>query len=1239
MNTTKKHTRRILTTLAIAIVLASPLSAVVLPLLGQKSHAQGAPGQSQPSGLNMFEYRTYNILDNDTPSVFQTCKPVFQTKVLTQNDIKWTNMSIGGTELEFAEKEYLESFLGQSVPIIDWVFVNQSDMPQSRIVNGSYTSGGANICDSIPPTLPVATNKWKGPHYQHIHGTTVEVLSFTRTSGGSNTSGILDFVCLWVNDNQCPDSGRRQAEITVEGSPSGTGSGSLVRLDFDARWVDAATIVLNRSFGSGGGSGVTQETYRMTSWRAHGVNEQGHEKHEWSLYFLAEAEGARASQTWSSGRGCENPIQNADSEMHPSGDCRNTIGENFNCVPFIAVHQRININRANGSLNIEGDPGTSFSNRINQLGGAGAIRYDYREDCSYMGNSGPTERQLATNSRANAKIWFYQSGDKESITSIFPSGAGDGNESPFTGTYRKVAEESQPGTPTVIIYEGGLNGCSGRARVTHNPGASGNRLPTEWSFFPSNCQGAQTIGTVDVFTLTGQPGADNFDRAGTALPPAVGIPESDDDERLRSCSGNPLTWIICPFIWGSVQAIEWLDGQINNMLTVNAFDQEKGVGEEAFEAYHHTWGVFRSLALAFIVVAALVVIIAHAAGLELINAYTFRKVLPRLLIATVAIVLSWQIALALIDISNGLGQAVRSIIYAPFGNLDATIGAGTQFVLALLFAGGLILSGPLALLSFAATGFIAVMVAFALLAFREIAIIALTLVMPIAIAASILPGTQKLWEMWRKSFFMLLAVFVIIMVFVAAGRVFASTAATAGANDESGFWGAFMQVIAIVAYFAPYFLIPYAFKLAGGALAMAGGLAAAAYKGANSRVQKFRKETGSEWRENTARGNTWLGRIGGGRAGNVFDRFRNTKEGSFVPTRRGQARYLAARQARRLSMANKALQEDGGRAAGNDDALSLALRENMTRGQFLAEYEKMGYSADQARRALGELEVGFGAVMGSNDMAVAAFMAKANSGTAYAPGDFEQMFEDANSLMSRGLITAEDAVGIFKRNKARADISGISFNTFRNALSKSLPVYQQASRQPGFMHGKHMAGLVPAITTDGRLGARELRRDILGNALPGALLSQRPEALEAVAPEILTQIQEGMQVAETGYDYQLQEQLANLAGLYDVMAQVNPAMRRILADNVLGQTLPNAGQLGFAKQTKDPATGEVKTVNMTIQEMLETYRNDPEAYRWHSMRRDYVQRLNGQIDEERRRTAMGPGATPGSIPTPGGPGT
>ena len=113
--------------------------------------------------------------------------------------------------------------------------------------------------------------------------------------------------------------------------------------------------------------------------------------------------------------------------------------------------------------------------------------------------------------------------------------------------------------------------------------------------------------------------------------------------------------------------------------------------------------------------------------MEVFDAYTVRKTLPRLVVAAIGITLSWQLMQFLVELTNAIGYGIRFLIYQPFVNnseLNTTKHGGGAAAANLLLIGGFFLLGPIGMLSFVGTAAIGVIVAFLTLVVREIIIIA-----------------------------------------------------------------------------------------------------------------------------------------------------------------------------------------------------------------------------------------------------------------------------------------------------------------------------------------------------------------------------------------------------------------------------------------------------------------------------------------------------------------------------------
>ena len=251
------------------------------------------------------------------------------------------------------------------------------------------------------------------------------------------------------------------------------------------------------------------------------------------------------------------------------------------------------------------------------------------------------------------------------------------------------------------------------------------------------------------------------------------------------------------------------------------------------------------------VIAGLIIVISQALGLEILDAYTLRKTLPRVIIAAIAITLSWPLMRFAVTLTNDLGYGIRQLIYAPFSSLSSNLnfdfGSGAKDLLiggsittAGAVGGGIALwiytGGVGILLAYVGTALLAILIGLMVLVLRQIVIIILMVLAPIAIAAYILPNTAKYYKLWWESFSKALIMFPLIAAFIATGRVFSQVSLQTGSGSDP-----INRLIAIIAYFAPYFLIPLTVKFAGGALSNIGGLVNSRSTGAFKVLGNYRK--------------------------------------------------------------------------------------------------------------------------------------------------------------------------------------------------------------------------------------------------------------------------------------------------------------------------------------------------------------------------------------------------------------
>ncbi len=326
---------------------------------------------------------------------------------------------------------------------------------------------------------------------------------------------------------------------------------------------------------------------------------------------------------------------------------------------------------------------------------------------------------------------------------------------------------------------------------------------------------------------------------------------------------NPLTWLICPLISAAQGAIEGLTAGIDSLLSINTqeiFGTNNTPAQGSTSAgFYKAWNTFRLFGAGLIVIAGLIMLIAQAMGSDFIDAYTIHKVLPRILIALIGISLSWWLLAFAINLSNDIGLGIRSIIYAPFEGFGHTVrvNGGAATVGAIVGTATFLVLGLLGIASFMFTALLAIFVGFVVLFIRQVIIMMLVIFAPLAIACYVLPGTQKAWAFWKDTFLSMLIVFPIISAMIAMGRVFAVVMYN---NHTSGIPTFVNEIGAFIVYFAPYFLLPAAFRWAGGAMASIGGLVNDRHRGAFDRLKGFRKNQAASRYERAKGNNLYRGK-------------------------------------------------------------------------------------------------------------------------------------------------------------------------------------------------------------------------------------------------------------------------------------------------------------------------------------------------------------------------------------------
>lgn len=297
----------------------------------------------------------------------------------------------------------------------------------------------------------------------------------------------------------------------------------------------------------------------------------------------------------------------------------------------------------------------------------------------------------------------------------------------------------------------------------------------------------------------------------------------------NSGGANSLGWVVCPILDLLGDASEDI---YNRFLEPRLQVDPKLFTEGGDEGAMGGWNTFRNIADVLFIILFLIVIFSQLTGVGIDN-YGIKKILPKLIVAAILINLSYWICLALVDLSNILGnsfQALFNSLGSSFGspslNIEGadSVGAiswtavtGIAVLGALVGMTGTVWANPAIVLSLlvAALGVaISILFLFLLLEVREAAIVVLIVISPLAVICYILPNTKTVFDNWWKFFKGLLLVYPIVGLLVGGGNYVSKLLLGSGYGSH-GFLEAFASMVVGI---VPIFLIPTVLRHAFSAL-------------------------------------------------------------------------------------------------------------------------------------------------------------------------------------------------------------------------------------------------------------------------------------------------------------------------------------------------------------------------------------------------------------------------------------
>jgi hypothetical protein len=298
-------------------------------------------------------------------------------------------------------------------------------------------------------------------------------------------------------------------------------------------------------------------------------------------------------------------------------------------------------------------------------------------------------------------------------------------------------------------------------------------------------KGCSQNGGVDLKGLTAVVGTNKSIRIGglDKLKDLLGGKiEGDGDAESEPTCGSEVTlvgWIVCPVTQTAIWFADFIWGIFEGMLRTSPLEQSS--------AYYEIWKGVRNIANVLFVIVFLIVVFSQVSSFGLSN-YGIKKMLPRMIVAAIAINLSFFIVQIAVDIANIAGGALLDFItsvapkdVSPSWDkiladiIGGAIGGAIVVMGVSVAAAGSISAGPIIifLLMLLIPAIVGIIAGFLTLTVRSALIPIVAVFAPLAFVAYIFPNGQALFDKWRKTFTALLLLYPLAAAYYGALKLVA----------------------------------------------------------------------------------------------------------------------------------------------------------------------------------------------------------------------------------------------------------------------------------------------------------------------------------------------------------------------------------------------------------------------------------------------------------------------------------
>lgn len=265
---------------------------------------------------------------------------------------------------------------------------------------------------------------------------------------------------------------------------------------------------------------------------------------------------------------------------------------------------------------------------------------------------------------------------------------------------------------------------------------------------------------------------------------------------LSGCAIETVGWVICPTMRSIARLADYGFSYINS----NFLKIDYSIASNTSGTYK-AWELMRTIANALFVVAFMILIYSQLTGRNS-GGYNIKRLLPRLIIAAIAVNVSYYICVAVVDVSNILGDSILSLF------IDKNIGIAPKVGHLIMpvgqQAGGAFQDGTLTVITTSIMGktgtawvllapAAAVIVSIAticaagliILIMRKTVVAMLILASPVLFVVYLLPNLERYFFSAVRLFVQLMLLYPIVALLLGAGQVVSATIVTVGTNDAN----------------------------------------------------------------------------------------------------------------------------------------------------------------------------------------------------------------------------------------------------------------------------------------------------------------------------------------------------------------------------------------------------------------------------------------------------------------------